>query len=326
MSGGCLNGGTCEVFPSGEARCACQPGYNGTFCEELFGCRQPENACNNGGVCNPESPGSAEVRCFCTAEYAGSACDELVSEPFNVIVAIVIPLSVVGGALLLYLLAYGHARYTGNHAASNGIVIKVVLAIFDFMTDIVFVQAAWSDGGVTIPSLVAVLATVFIVAPFVVNVVLSTRFLVKQIAQAATERPHEYAWFHDGSHQTAIVFAWVVSFMNVDIFALLDSRVFGWSWCQAPWVDRDGAERWLRVALLCGVFLEDIPQLVLQVYLLLNTKPSTVTVIAVSASSLMLVHGLMERVVMWVVRTLSPAGKVVPEFAKPYGDYQLVND
>ena len=195
------------------------------------------------------------------------------------------------------------------------------------MTDIVFVQSAWADGGVTIPSLAALLSTVFIILPFC-----RQRGPVNALPGHAHGRgshpgrvPHQYVWFHEGSHQAAIVFAWVVSFMNVSTSwsCWIRASLHGWSWCQAPWADHDEAARWLKVASLSGVLLEDIPQLALQVYLLLNTKPSTVTVVAVSSSSIMLVHGLMERVVMWVVRTLSPAGKVVPEFAKPYGDYQL---
>jgi len=145
VSGDCENGGTCETLGDGSSRCVCEPGYNDTYCEEAFGCRSEVGACQNGGVCNPSTSDPTDVECYCTRDYTGPTCAEPLGDGISVVTAIVVPVVVLSTALFLFLLASAHARRTGNRDANNLVVVKVVLALFDLMTDAVFVYAAWVD-------------------------------------------------------------------------------------------------------------------------------------------------------------------------------------
>jgi len=331
VSGDCENGGTCETLGDGSSRCVCEPGYNGTYCEEAFGCRSEAGACQNGGVCNPSTSDPSDVQCYCTRDYTGPTCAEPLGDGINVVTAIVVPLAVLATALILFLLASAHARRTGNRDANNVVVIKVVLALFDLMTDAIFVYAAWVDGGRTVPWAVAVASTVFLAVPFLLNIVLSTSFLSQQLAKTAMRGPEAYAWFSSASHEAGVALAWVLSLSNIDVLQVLSSGIFRWSWCQAPWSDDTAAARWLKVASLVTVLLEDIPQVTIQIYLIAYGTGSSVSVVAATSSMIMQLHAILERTAIGLVQRYAPATRLYSEIGDgPRGDpsridYVVVN-
>ncbi|XP_061181554.1 EGF-like domain-containing protein 2 [Saccostrea echinata] len=73
LTGGCLNGGTCD---SDSGVCTCPPGFEGYNCglETALICPDDNAAdCRNGGTCYNTD------QCFCTADYIGAQCETPIS-------------------------------------------------------------------------------------------------------------------------------------------------------------------------------------------------------------------------------------------------------
>ena len=66
----CLNGGDCYT----DTGCVCQPGYDGTYCEQgLDPCEENPDYCRNGGTCSVLS--TVEAECVCPSGYSGDVCE-----------------------------------------------------------------------------------------------------------------------------------------------------------------------------------------------------------------------------------------------------------
>ncbi|XP_071941119.1 uncharacterized protein [Antedon mediterranea] len=70
----CRNNATCEATVE-YSRCACQPGYEGKYCEKRCINWGPDCVhtclCINGGTCHPETG-----ECYCNAGWGGKHCEE----------------------------------------------------------------------------------------------------------------------------------------------------------------------------------------------------------------------------------------------------------
>jgi len=81
------------------------------------------------------------------------------------------------------------------------------------------------------------------------------------------------------------------------------------------------APRWLKVASLVTVLLEDIPQVTIQNYLIAYGTGSSVSVVAATSSMIMLLHAILERTAIGLVQRYAPVKRLCSEIGdSPRGD------
>jgi len=297
----CQNGGVCNVTFSGSA-CSCVPGYLGAYCEVATSCRAANATCLNGGTCAPIAEDATGVRCYCADGYVGERCEDLAprAAQLDIVTLIVVPAAVILACLVLRGLSIRFARAHDVDNADHGAPGVIVVSVFDFVSNILFVVTLWQSHEPFTPNLVPLLATVFMVVPFLANITLSSIFIMRQVRLVHEDDPEGYKWFRDQSNESAVAMAWVFGFLNVEALGILDSHAFGVRSFAAPWVNREAAAYYIKMASMAGILFEDVPQLLLQAYVTFSEPLNTYVLLAVMASSLSIMYSVVERVfVTW---------------------------
>lgn len=159
------------------------------------------------------------------------------------------------GALAVVILAIVIKKYSPKGAETTE-AITLALTLYDVVLDILFILSLASKasndnsyGGVFVSMIV------FTLLPVVVNIVLT-------IAVAKSlffEKPF-MTWYKE--NQTPFVVFVVLAGTNIDVLAVLSSRILGLGFFSAPWSKATTSR--LSVYGLAGVLLEDVAQLIMQ--------------------------------------------------------------
>ena len=264
----CQNGGVCNYD---SKSCDCDgTEFTGPFCtEETVTCQA--STCQNGGSCTQS--GVNQVHCACESVYVGSRCE------VNLAVIVAIPCAMVLLGVVYLILR----RFSPQ--AMNSVVIAVPFAVFDFVTDILFLFQQSQDG----LTVVFLLALLFVIVPLVFNMaMLGHIFFTTVRRDAQVER-----WLHNNFAVTAAV--GVLATTNVESFILLASGLFNLEIFSAPLSPR--VINVIRVSGLVSTVLEDIPQLAIQSYVARSTL-STITVLSIIASVFAILFSIFKRLLI----------------------------
>jgi len=169
----------------------------------------------------------------------------------------------------------------------NTIVITISLAVYDIVTDILFINSQQAS-----QSVLFIPALVFLVVPILFNVcVLGYTFVTSVLKEGTME-----TWL-EGNYALAAITA-IMSTTNVEVFNLLQSNLFGIESFRAPFPKRS-----VRILMICGLVtnvMEDIPQLITQI-LAASSGLDTITLLSIVASLLTISFGIVKRLMMILI-------------------------
>jgi len=239
----CQHDGVCVP---GDNACVCTPGYGGVFCQDQLGCfneTDPQAVCIH-GTC---VIGGEGVYCVCPFGYQGDQCQEL-----SALYAIfpLLPV-IIGMTLAVVLFALGKYRYSPD--ADNRVVFVVLVGVVDLITHIVFLLTAYNEAQV--PRTLFGMAMLFVILPMLANLGFAMWFLLQMSRDDGD--PH---WF--AQHHTVVAIVATVAMTNAESVSLLRSRLYNLDMFSAEWPD--WALDRIEYFGVVPVFLQDIPQIVIQ--------------------------------------------------------------
>ncbi|KAI8802718.1 hypothetical protein BJ742DRAFT_777899 [Cladochytrium replicatum] len=236
-------------------------------------------------------------------------------------------LAAVGGAVVLLGGMFFFARWR-NPTAENGLIMIVALAIADFVSDALFVVSVASNtvraqnnstttgtltGYVGIPAFAPYVALAVVAGPVVIALAIAIGLVFTSTS------PEFGGWCRNPAYQGSIVLPVTVllSSSNLDLLPLLTSRLFGIGAFAAPIIDFK--EKVMKVSWIL-VFLEDIPQVIVQVWILTfagQNKRDFVTFFALLMSILSILFTLVSRILLCVAsRHRKPVDTPSPPLSK----------
>jgi len=264
----CQNGGICN---SATKACYCEgTGFNGLACsEEATVCN--EKYCNT-GKCARVDVNKLSCNCGGT-RFVGTRCEIDLSVIFGIALSVVV-------VIIIYIFL---RRYYPH--AHNSIVIVLYFALLDFITDCLFVnsQSGKEEKNTFYASLT------FLVVPILFNLITVCFIFYRELAYNM-----EMQTWISNNYPFAAGLA-VISATNVDSLTALESRFLSKPWLDAP-ISQD-FDNAIKIASLVGVFLEDIPQLIIQAYVAFS-EPSTIVLISILASVLTITFSLFKKAIL----------------------------
>ena len=330
-AGGCSNNGTCAVDANGGLTCACVFGYAGELCEQALGCRQPTQACVNGGTC-AAAPASPEgVTCVCPWAYGGPTCADTSQFSLVTVVVASVGMDVVTAALVVAVAVEARRRHARSTAPAwylftDITVVYACLGIADLVLTAFFVQLVWSAQPAS-SSLILTLGSVVVYGASVAgNAFAALAFLVSRAAMAAHEGAGAEVWFRAHVHRAAMAVTVIVAIGRARSVALLHGHFRGWTWAQAPWSAEEAVGWLLRAASVLLVFT-DVPLLLLKGWAVLDLGVSTVVLLALVVSAQLCVVTVAELLLhafracgRWRASwTAGPRGKELADVSRPIG-------
>jgi hypothetical protein len=235
--------------------------------------------------------------------------------------AILLASAVVVGILLLGVV-YWRSPSVGRKRVLN--VPTALLAIFTFVTSVVFIASLRDKGYTT----VYVVSIIFMVVPTVLNLAIVVYLIKRQrhnpkpgpvgvkelmtsneyekskekAAGLVNEKPGEpktfEAWLSDFDFLMLGVI--LVSLVSIDCLALLTSQVLGLYALSAPW---DELEETVQYWGIFGMLCKNVPQLCIQIYVIQYEHQWTpLQVLSVSGSAAAVLFGLIVRSIRYMLR------------------------
>ncbi|CAG8641567.1 15468_t:CDS:2 [Funneliformis mosseae] len=159
---------------------------------------------------------------------------------------------VVGLLIILFLFAQKRDK-----AGNNFAILQLGLILFDLIMDVLFV----SNNSRDIPSLY-IPSVIFVTLPIGLNTILAFYIITKENAV-----PEFYKWFTNNG-KVASVFT-LLSGADIEALNILQSNLAGLPFFQAPF--SDGAKSKIFWSACLNVFIEDFPQVIIQIYYRINT-------------------------------------------------------
>jgi len=169
--------------------------------------------------------------------------------------------------------------------AHNLVIFTVAFGLFDVITDAIFVYALFQDGQVADALRYAALASVAL--PVLINLIASLTILARLSGKTAESNE----WF---SHYYPL--AALVAFIAAGCLGalhLLSSNVCRWRGFQAVFDERDRHR--IKQLELVTLFVEDLPQLVIQALVISSYGITPISVVTLSASAFAVVFNLLQR-------------------------------
>ena len=191
-----------------------------------------------------------------------------------------LPVGVALGAIVVYVVV----RLV-DKTARNTVVFSVVFGLFDVITDAAFVYVLFES--TQYPPFLKYVALGFVALPVTVNIVAA----IYIVARLAGKSHASNAWFVDYYPLAALIA--FVSAGHIGAIELLSSRLCGWRGFMAPLDDKD--EGLVKKLELATVFLEDLPQLAIQIYVIQGFGLTPITIVTVSASAFAVIFSLLQR-------------------------------
>ena len=288
----CLN----QLLEDGVCVDACSAGHrqNGTLCVR---CPADCATCEDDGQCATCDGGLMldGGRCVATcpegkeATEDGAACQPVEAlvvedggafEADDIVTAAVIPAALI----LLTLLVYWICRRI-EPRADNLVIFTVSFGLFDVVTDALFVNVLFQNALVS--DVLRYVALACVAVPVLVNLVASLAFLSRLAGKTAESNE----WF---SHYYPL--AALVSFVAagcLGALTLLSSNLCGWRGFQARFDERDLYR--IKQLELFTLFVEDLPQLVIQILVISGYGVSPLTIVTLSASVFAVLFNLLQR-------------------------------
>ena len=279
----CQNSGLCVQTGVNQILCLCNAtGYSGLSCESanLGDCRVTGAGCQNGGQCQVGAS-NGTATCTCPQRYLGANCN------VDLAAIVAVPALLAVTVIVVLLLRWRYPE------ADNKVVATLVLAVYDFITDCLFVygQHTYPNGKAIFYAAVA-----FVAGPMIFNLVM----VVVVLSLAVKKNPELEAWLNANYGLTALTL--VLSSSQIEVFGLLRAKLFNLKIFSAPISDRT-YKTVLALGLL-GNVVEDIPQLVLQLIVASNSL-DTVVILSIIASSLTIITGVVKRILLFLLVFLS---------------------
>ncbi|CAG8679520.1 8676_t:CDS:2, partial [Funneliformis caledonium] len=159
---------------------------------------------------------------------------------------------VVGLLIILFLFAQKRDK-----AGNNFAILQLGLILFDLIMDVLFV----SNNSRDIP-LLYIPSVIFVTLPIGLNTILAFYIITKENAV-----PEFYEWFTNNG-KVASVFT-LLSGADIEALNILQSNLAGFPFFQAPF--SDGAKSKIFWSACLNIFIEDFPQVIIQIYYRINT-------------------------------------------------------
>ncbi len=136
-------------------------------------------------------------------------------------------------------------------------------------------------------------STTFLIIPFIFNLVAIVVIVNKFIKEFPTFRD----WIIENSWITGLVT--LIACSNLESLNLLNSRIFHLKYFSAGWSDK--TSHFLQILGVVNIFLEDIPQMIIQIYYLSSQpNPSDFVIISLVSGALVLFFGILKRLVLFL--------------------------
>ena len=198
----------------------------------------------------------------------------------QILYAALLPVCVIVATVIVYLIL---RRI--EPTAHNTIVFSVVFGLFDVITDALFVYSLFSTATVAVA--VQYVALVAVVLPVTINLVSAMRILSNLAGKTAESN----AWF--SSYYPLAAFVAFIAAGHLGALLLLSSHLCGWAGFAAP-LDKADHHR-IKQLELVTLFVEDLPQLAIQIYVIQGYGVTPITIITLAASCFAVLFNLLQR-------------------------------
>ncbi|CAI2177307.1 14616_t:CDS:10 [Funneliformis geosporum] len=164
-----------------------------------------------------------------------------------------------------------------NREGKNFVIVKVTLMLVDLILDIAFVVTSGNDvKGLLLPSILC------LTIPIGFNSLVAFILLISEIS---TNKKF-YGWFQ--AHSKPAAFLTILASTDVEAITLMSSELFGLQIFSAPLSKR--SEIWIFWAGFCNIFIEDAPQLIIQIlYRRLTVSYDIIPLLTLIMSSILLI-------------------------------------
>ena len=255
-------------------------GYTGTFCEIDLDDSCHPSPCVHGTCVDT----GLVAECACDTGYEGLVCDTQVANSTNTFdegplpILAAVPLAV---AMAVLGLMYGVAsRYSPSDARPTQLVLTG-WAVFDFITDLLFIQE--------------LSGALFIVAAATLGFAATLNFLIAAIIAARWVRISG-EWCE--THAIALALTMTVSLTQASTMNLLNSRIFGISHFDIPITD--GQRKMVASTDIVRVITEDLPQFAIQVIVVTSGEVTPLLLLALGTTVVGILASLVTRVMVCV--------------------------
>ena len=212
----CQHYAQCSDTGTNDITCACRgTGYEGEYCQtpKEGDCRPASHQCPSTAQCIVDVI-TDTAQCRCDSRYIGATCD------IDLVFLIAVPLAMI---LVLSIYFFMNHRYP---KARNLAILTITLAMYDFVTDVLFAFSEKSNFSI-FGSYLA-----FIIIPMIFNLVLLARIFVTSVQQDPAMRD----WLK--SNPAISTAAAVLALTNVESFSLLQSNLFYKEMFSAPFNEK----------------------------------------------------------------------------------------
>ncbi|KAJ3126050.1 Laminin subunit beta-3 [Nowakowskiella sp. JEL0407] len=307
--------GSSGILGNSTVACQCKPGFKGTKCSECANggvgskceiCPTGTSVTNANGTvtcskCDCNAVGStglcdASGICTCKSGFSGTKCDKcadglngfpncngnLFLQNMDIIIAVGSAVLVIAG-----LFFFMKKKWPDS---DNGKIFTIVLTLFDFVSDILFLTKSITSVD-TLGLVVMVCTIVVVIVPFIVSLIWCSLIIIKELKENAA--------FRDWTKKNAAIIsgAGFLASTNAEVLGVVGSKMFGMDALSAPL--SEGFLRRVNLATLANIFIEDLGQFGVSIWILLLQGPNKrnfQTVLVTLISALSIVHGILSRV------------------------------
>ncbi|CAG8620402.1 8016_t:CDS:10 [Ambispora gerdemannii] len=227
-------------------------------------------------------------------------------------------LQLVGGIIgFVVVVGLYFAARRAYHPGNNLAIFQFVIIIIDFIFDVLFIKFNGKDvPSLYLPSIVILTATMGI------NLILASRIIVHE----NHTNLDFHQWFSRYGRLCSLFS--VLSITDIEALQILSSRFAGLDFLSATYSDQ--AQNWLFWGSVCGLLLEDIPQLVIQIIYRFNVITwDIVPFIAIGSCVIVVFVKLIEKIFFAIQVCKKPRHQLPPthylnaEHIDTYPNYQL---